>query len=82
VCSESACSFGRSGEIVVPLAHLERGVLQHARNEPYLVGGIRRQEGGGGAADIMQARKLAELYPKACADGVIDAARGQRSASI
>jgi hypothetical protein len=45
----------------MPLAHIERRVLQDTRNETDLVRGMRRQESVRSTAEVMQAHGFAEL---------------------
>ena len=59
----------------MPLASVERGVLQHARNKADLIWCIYGEEGSGRAPEVMQTHGFAEFGSDVGADNIVYAAR-------
>jgi hypothetical protein len=66
----------------MPLASVERSVLQYARNQPDLIWGIYGEEGSGRAPEVMQTHGFAKLRHSPRMGDVINAASGEGASLV
>jgi len=76
MCGVTAARLYRLGQIVMLVADVWRGVLQHAWDETDLVRRLHGDEGGGCTTQVMQTHVFPELGVDAGADDVVDTAPG------
>src|SRR5687768_2691279 len=73
---------GAAGEIVILIAGIGVGMVQNSGDEADFLGRLHREEGGGGAAEVVWRHGLAEGALGAAADGLMDGTRAKRVAAL
>ncbi len=66
----------------MPFAHIRRGVLQDAGNQPDLVGRVHGDEGRSRTPDVVKTHGFTEFPDDSRADDIVDAAWAKRTALV